>query len=257
MLESIIRKYRRIARQRPRDANAHANLAWALEWIKAYSDAIAACRKALSLKPEHVGAYYTLGMALRAVGDREGAVAAFREVVRLKSLQECKNPTGSIQETVDGNDLAMAHYTLAEALWRNGDIDGAIAALREALRVQPDCAKALAALGMALRYQGDHQGAVIAYKGLVRLWPAVATAHYKLGVTLRHIGDGEGADAAFREWSRLKPDLRPPPAIGLVCDACGAQDLEHYYTSKRGDATLCPGCFQGRVERGQAREAET
>ncbi len=39
-----------------------------------------------------------------------------------------------------------------------------------------------------------------------------------------------------------------------VCARCGAGELGHFYTSKRDRLTLCAGCFQRRVERGQARE---
>ncbi len=38
---------------------------------------------------------------------------------------------------------------------------------------------------------------------------------------------------------------------------CGARDLEHFYTSKAGGYALCPRCFERRVERGVAREADT
>ncbi len=41
-----------------------------------------------------------------------------------------------------------------------------------------------------------------------------------------------------------------------VCARCGAGDLEHFYTSKRTDTTLCAECFRRRVVRGVAREAE-
>ncbi len=43
----------------------------------------------------------------------------------------------------------------------------------------------------------------------------------------------------------------------VVCSDCGARNLEHFYTSKAGGYALCPRCFQRRVERGVAREADT
>ncbi len=44
------------------------------------------------------------------------------------------------------------------------------------------------------------------------------------------------------------------PPDQATCVRCGARNLEHFYTSRVGGATLCQWCFQRRVERGQARE---
>ena len=34
-----------------------------------------------------------------------------------------------------------------------------------------------------------------------------------------------------------------------TCAACGASDLEHFYTSKPGGKVVCAGCYQRRDER--------
>ena len=49
----------------------------------------------------------------------------------------------------------MAHYNLGIALYAKGDLDGAIAAYREAIRLDPNHAKAHGALGQALLLQGQ------------------------------------------------------------------------------------------------------
>jgi len=48
------------------------------------------------------------------------------------------------------------------------------------------------------------------------------------------------AEDHARRSSRVRP---------AVCVDCGARDLEHFYTARDSGATLCPGCFQSRVER--------
>ncbi len=50
--------------------------------------------------------------------------------------------------------------------------------------------------------------------------------------------------------------LRSSRARPVVCVDCGARHLEHFYTARMGGSTLCAGCFQGRVGRGAAREAD-
>ncbi len=56
-------------------------------------------------------------------------------------------------------------------------------------------------------------------------------------------------------WRAEDRALRSSRARPVVCSDCGARHLEHFYRSREGGSTLCPGCFQSRVERGVAREA--
>ncbi len=55
-------------------------------------------------------------------------------------------------------------------------------------------------------------------------------------------------------WRAEDRALRSSRARRVVCVDCGARDLEHFYTARVGGSTLCAGCYQRRVERGQARE---
>ena len=47
------------------------------------------------------------------------------------------------------------------------------------------------------------------------------------------------------DWARRSSRVRP-----AVCVDCGARDLEHFHTTREGGYSLCPRCFQGRVEPG-------
>lgn len=48
----------------------------------------------------------------------------------------------------------------------------------------------------------------------------------------------------------------PLMAAPLVCFDCRASGLEHFFTSREGGYHLCPGCFEGRRAKGQAKEVE-
>ena len=67
-------------------------------------------------------------------------------------------------------------------------------------------------------------------------------------------GDGTQNDFADSEEDEHPVQPRHRHA---VCARCGAGDLEHFYTSREGGSTLCPGCFRGRVQRGVVREVKT
>ena len=67
------------------------------------TEAIAAFREAIRLKPDLASAHYNLGNALRVQGKLDEAIAAYREAIRLKP------------------DLAEAHYNLGLALYLPGE----------------------------------------------------------------------------------------------------------------------------------------
>ncbi len=57
---------------------------------------------------------------------------------------------------------------------------------------------------------------------------------------------------------KLVDDVNAPTSVRpATCVECGAGSLEHFYTSKQGGSTLCPGCFKSRVKRRVAHEADT
>ena len=87
-------------------------------------------------------AHHRLGSALYAKGQYEGAIAEYREAIRL-------NP-----------DLALAHNGLGSALCAKGQYDAAIAEYRKAIRLNPDYAHAHNNLGLALDVAGQPDAAI-------------------------------------------------------------------------------------------------
>ncbi len=169
-------------------AEVHKKLGLALYDKHDWDGAIAEYRQVLRLKPDYAEAHYDLGRALARKGDSEGAIAEFREAIRLKP------------------GLAHAHYDLGVALAKKGDADGAAAELREALRLKPDNAGALYTLGKMLEDKGDLDAAIEEFRKALRLEPDYPVAHYGLGTALYSKGDLDGAIAEYRQAIRLKPD---------------------------------------------------
>ena len=58
-------------------------------------------------------------------------------------------------------------------------------------------------------------------------------------------------------WQAEDRALSSSRARPVVCSDFGARDLEHFYTSRVGGATLCSTCFQSRVKRGVVQESDT
>ncbi len=118
------------------------------------------------------------------------------------------------QSRPGGTGDANAHYDRGNALYEKGDLEGAIAELREAIRLKPDDAKAHYSLGVALRAKGDLDAAIPELREAIRLKPDFAEAHYNLGFALEgkgekqapyHDGTGQAALAEYRKASELDP----------------------------------------------------
>jgi Flp pilus assembly protein TadD len=74
-------------------------------------------------------------------------------------------------DTIVRPDEAMAHCDLGTALKAQGDLDGAIAEYRDALRLQPDNAMAHYDLGRVLWAKGDREAAFEEFHTAHRLAP--------------------------------------------------------------------------------------
>jgi tetratricopeptide (TPR) repeat protein/serine/threonine protein kinase len=138
--------------------------------LKQWEAAAAAFRKAVELepgraiKPAYLEAHYNLGALLCDVKhDYNGAIAAFREVIRLKP------------------DLPNAHFCLGNALRGEGKLDDAVAAYRDAIRLKPDYPMAHLCLGMLLQeHKRDYEGAIATLREAIRFSPADANTRNNL-----------------------------------------------------------------------------
>ena len=111
---------------------------------------------------------------------------------------------------------------LAEALRLQGKFDEAVAALREALRLEPTSAPAHGALALALVGQRNSTEALAAYQEALRLDPDLIDAHNGLAVLLAREGRLDDAVVEFREMTRVDPDS----AIGYYNLAIALADLD-------------------------------
>jgi tetratricopeptide (TPR) repeat protein len=131
-----------------------------------------------------------LGNALRTKGDLDGAIAQFREAIRLDPK------------------YVWNRINLGNALRKKGDLDGAIAQFGEAIRLDPKSTWNRIHLGNALLDKGDLGGAIAQYREAIRLDPKLGDAHNSLGWALYGKGDLDGAIAQYQEAIRLDPKHR-------------------------------------------------
>ncbi len=111
-------------------------------------------------------------------------------------------------DTVDKNPSAwMADANLGMCLGAENDWDGAIAYLRESLRLYPKNDDAENSLGIALMAKSDMGGAIEHFNAALAINPKFAQAHNDLGLAFGKTGRLEEAIAHYRRALELDPKL--------------------------------------------------
>src|SRR5262249_38574996 len=100
-------------------------------------------------------------------------------------------------------DDALAHYNLGIALKAKGDVDGAIAEYREAIGPKKDFTEAHCILANSLREKGRLVGAIAEQRGAIALKKDYALAHLNLGIALRDKGQFVEALTSLRRGHEL------------------------------------------------------
>lgn len=139
--------------------------------------------------PPRASAHYGRALALRALGDREGALAAQARGLAMDPLSP------------------WAHLLSAVLLRELGRYDAALAAAREAQRLDDDDRDGLIEEARILRFMGRLAEAASVARRAVALDPTYAPAHAGMGHTLLHQNENAAALAAFETALRLAPHL--------------------------------------------------
>lgn len=203
--------------------------------LEQYSEAIAAYKEAIRLKPDNSVAYFNLGTAYHESKDNENALTAFREVVRIEPdqanawfmlgtihyvlghFQEAEAALQqSIRLTSDKSSLAAMHSLLSEVYIAQGnqshrakDYAAAIDAFRKAIALGPDAkslARAYKFLGVTFNQADQYDDAIQALQESLKLEPNSEDAHFGLGWTYFKAKQYPNALQALKEAVRLKPD---------------------------------------------------
>jgi tetratricopeptide (TPR) repeat protein len=211
----------------PKDADVRSGLAFTYSGRGKLDQALEEVRQALALRPNNDDYLRQLAYLLTDAGQPEAALDAARRALALRpGFGENHNvlgwvhyQAGRFREAADSYrrdtelepDNAWAFQMLGTSLWMLGDLDGAVAPLREAIRLAPD-ARAWANLGGVYYVKGASADAVRAYQEAARLEPASGTIRRSLGDARAKAGDEAGAKADWRaaiELSRTALGVSP------------------------------------------------
>ncbi|MBI1785356.1 tetratricopeptide repeat protein [Candidatus Sumerlaeota bacterium] len=128
------------------------------------------------------------------------------------------------------------HNNLGVALQRQGNLEGGIGHLKQAVALRPDYAEAWNNLGTALEAAADLEGAESAFRKSIEARPQYAQAHAGLGALLRKLRKLDEAENELRQ--AVAYDIKYSPAF----NALGVVLLE------RGKAADAVAQFRTAVE---------
>ncbi|QDU86920.1 DNA ligase [Pirellulimonas nuda] len=125
---------------------------------------------------------------LEAAGDVAGAIAACRAVL------------------MSGQGDAADQFTLAELLYRVGDLPAARERYYATLEQDEDYVEARANLGCVLAEQGELELAAASFRGALDCHPDFADARYHLALTLEDLGRTAEAIDHWRRFLAIAPE---------------------------------------------------
>ncbi len=190
-------------------------------------DAIAACRRAIEIKPRFGPAYLELGRLLGESGRVMEAERNFRAAIEnrvwriadLRELAEFCEKRGWVDEAADSYDIAASldpgdvtlRIKAGQLLVTARRYADARRHFADAVRLAPEMGEAHFLLGIELGRNKDTKQAVAEFRAALRLMPGVVEARINLALALAN--DGRPADALQQFQLVLKQDPENPIAI--------------------------------------------
>jgi tetratricopeptide (TPR) repeat protein len=249
-------------------AEIWCNLGNALYANGRLSDAAAAQKRSLQLRPDYALAWFNLGLATQDGDDLEAAADSYRQAVRIDpNLAEAYNNLGMVLREM-GNDAGaleqfdtalrirpqyvQARRNLVEAYNALGVMEmeranPATAArhFRAALAATATHAVSRINLANALLALGELEEALHHGKIAVAQDPAVAAGHHNLGSILRRLNRVDEAQACYRKALAIEPEF-VEALLGLA-SILRYQDHDEAERTCRKALAIRPGSAQGHV----------
>jgi Flp pilus assembly protein TadD len=208
-LEEAAAELRRAVQLAPADAEAVNNLGLVLLRLKNYVSAIEVLERAVQINPNLIKAHNSLATAFQRAGRSAEAKGASRRATELTML-----------ERNQGRSMILVQ-SAAQRL-KSEDLESALAAAQEAVKLNPSFADGHQQLGLILARTGDASGAEAAFRRVLAIDRSRSAAHHEIGLIHEQTGRLASAIDEFREAVRLAPcSVGPREALARALAANG------------------------------------
>jgi tetratricopeptide (TPR) repeat protein len=186
-LDEAIKEFKKAIDLDPQSAHAHDNLATVYSEKKLYRQALQEYLTALSLEPDSATAHYNLACFLATHGP-DMAVSEYKEAIQLDP------------------EYPDAHLNLGLTYSDQGKTEEARAELEAAVALDAKDPFPRHELAALLMDESDYRGAIALLKEVVRLEPDGFEAHLDLGICYAQKGFYAEAERAYGRARELNPD---------------------------------------------------
>lgn len=180
--------FREAATLQPENAEAHFNLAVALQKLGRAGEAITSYREAIARQPTYHPPYNNLGALYQALGEYDLAIATLQNAIKLKP------------------DWADAYINLGNSFHELGQHDKAISYYNQALTFQPNHTRAHFNMGLTLSVQGKKPEAIMSLERAIVHDPNNGEAHKALGNVLLDFELREEAILSYGRAVAARPE---------------------------------------------------
>jgi len=192
--------FEKAAEENPRNSEAWHMKGIALSKLDKYKEAILACKKAISLRPNDAKIYNSQAVILRKWGN------SLKEVKQAESRQKYKLAIESLDKARALKKNSSAIYSnYASVLYELGDLRKALAASLKAISLNPKNAEAYLYCGRIFYKQLQYPKALEKLNVSIKLNPRLVLAHLLKGLTLYELNRLDEALVALDETSNLDP----------------------------------------------------
>lgn len=212
-LDAAEASFRKALELEPRLAAAFAGLGKIAALRGDPARAAESFRKALELQPQASSLHHPLGMALRDLGDLEGARAHLDQNRQGNVLI----PDPLMRELTRLVRSAQFHLKAGNRAAARGDLELARGEYERATELAPGDATPLYNLGKILAETGDPAGAIARFEAAIAREPEHRDAHFNLATTLARLGRFGEAAEHFNTACRIDPhDLEAHLGRGMA-----------------------------------------
>ncbi len=169
-----------------------------------YDKAIQYLEAALELDPRASAVFYPLGLAYRALGELEKA----RYFVERQGARKASLADPLLEELADLAGGARSLQTRGNEAYRQGRLDEALEAYRQAVEAAPDNGEFRVNLAAVLSKMDDLDGAAGHLRQALRLDPRDALGHFNLAAVLARQGYDREALEHYDKAIALRPDYK-------------------------------------------------
>ena len=268
--EDAIKTYRIGIDHNPQEKWFYTWLGWELRLTGHVDEAIKWHLEAIRIDPDFAHAYNDLGVAWEQKGETAKAIAAYREALRAEPKQvhalfHLGSLLGRDKERLDeAISLLQRHVAIApnsfdgfnrlgQLLAGKKNYEQAIAAYREAARIDFKRADVLFHLGNTLADKGDIEEAIVMLKRYIELTPESFDGNMRLGLLLAVTNEHGGAIPFLRKATSID-SRRSSVLLHLGTSLCSSGEADEGIALLKEYVSFTPNSFLGFYRIGEFSE---